>query len=75
MNGLRALIVSPFKIEMTGASVKANPMKPSKLLAQGKPRFVYNEVEPSGRKAPKVFHPRDAAERPAAAHFSYEFVK
>jgi hypothetical protein len=56
MNGLRSLMVSPFPIKMTGASVKTNPMKPNKLLAQWKSRFLYSEGGPRGKKAPKVFH-------------------
>ena len=55
--------VSPFSIKMTGASVKTNSMKPNKPLAQWNSRFVHNEGGPRGKKAPKVFHPREAAEK------------
>ena len=70
MKGDLLRIAGPLSSKMTGTTLNANPIKPSKLDAHWNPRFVYRACEANGKKAPKVFRPSEASDNAEAAYFS-----
>lgn len=67
MNGLLSLIALPFHNRNTGAKLKANARNANRLLAHWKPSLVYILLLASGRKAAKIFSPRQTAADALAA--------